>query len=115
MVGCRAYGNRRRGLRKAHAVRAFKCRPLLKLNKDYVNWTAGVAPADAGRAAFIRAATWADDIKNRPGYKYNKVTEPGAGRNIGYKDKLVHNYWHYYDIPFSSDGTKLQSAEEPNA
>src|SRR5690349_9074172 len=45
-----------------------KVATLLELNPDYQAWTAGVPDADRDRTAFVRAATWADDIKRRPDY-----------------------------------------------
>jgi hypothetical protein len=90
---------------------------LLKLNPDYAAWTQGVVRADKYRYAFIRAATWADDIKERPDYiKVGDLpSAPDAARNIGYADRLVHGYWHFVDFPFSSDGTPLRQPEPPNA
>src|ERR1041385_2191206 len=40
---------------------------LLKLNPDYNSWIAGVADAEKDKTAFVRAATWLDDIKCSPG------------------------------------------------
>lgn len=53
---------------------------LLKLNPDYQTWVAGVAPRDAGKYAFIRAAVWADDIKLRGTATAIATTPPTASR-----------------------------------
>ena len=37
---------------------------LIKLNPDYAKWIGGVADAGRDRFAFVRASTWADDIKD---------------------------------------------------
>ncbi|MGR9503678.1 S1/P1 nuclease [Rhizobium leguminosarum] len=94
---------------------------LIKLNPQYGDWAAAVPhdleetpesrQAKVDRYTFIRASVWADDIKDFP--KYKKATADGndnpkstdAGRNIGYSDFLLHKYWHFKDINFSTDGT----------
>ncbi|MBR0966987.1 S1/P1 nuclease [Bradyrhizobium diazoefficiens] len=80
---------------------------LLKLNPDYGQWTAG-APAGIEKTyAFVHAATWADDIKEKPNYHNGDVTDADAGQNVGYTDRSKHDYWHYKDILFSPDGTHM--------
>ena len=90
---------------------------LLRQNPQYANWTKGVAKAQAGKVAFMRAATWPDFIKSAPGYENdgNRPSGPDSSRNTGYDDHLQHRYWHYIDIPFSTDGTPLEYPPEPNA
>ncbi len=39
---------------------------LLKLNPDYAKRIADAAPGDEDRTAFLRAATWPDEIKHTP-------------------------------------------------
>lgn len=36
---------------------------LLKLNPNYTDWIRGVAKADQGKTAFMKAATWPDFIR----------------------------------------------------
>ncbi|WP_442579123.1 S1/P1 nuclease [Mesorhizobium sp. ASY16-5R] len=96
---------------KAEATR------LIRLNPDYQEWVAAVPKRpdgtreDIDRYTFIRASVWADDIKLRKAYqdasKGDKATNPGAGDNKCYSDLLIHGYWHYKDIAFSVDGSKL--------
>ncbi|HSZ83775.1 MAG TPA: S1/P1 nuclease [Polyangia bacterium] len=88
---------------------------LLKLNPAYANWIVGAKAADRERAAFMRAATWADSIKSDPRYVSDAQTAPTAGQNIGYADLSRHAYWHFVDQPFSTDGTPLVRAPAPNA
>lgn len=83
---------------------------LLKLNKDYGRWTGGAPDeANAKLYAFVHAATWADDIKEKPNYLNGKVTDANAGQNIGYSDFQKHDYWHYKDTLFTPDGTSLSA------
>jgi hypothetical protein len=89
---------------------------LLALNPRYANWIVGATAADRPRAAFMRAATWADSIKSDPAYAgTDPQTGPAAGQNVGYVDHLKHAYWHYVDQPFSPDSTALLPPPAPNA
>ena len=88
---------------------------LLKLNPSYANWIVGALKKDEARVAFMRAATWADAIKNDRAYKDDDQKAPTAAQNIGYTDLLRHKYWHYVDHPFSPDGTPTLEATQPNA
>jgi S1/P1 Nuclease len=93
---------------------------LLKLNPDYDTWVKGIPAAAKDKTAFVRAATWPDDIKNKathPGSVDDgeEPTNPNAAANIGYSDKLMHKYWHYVDLPFSPDGTTTVDPKNPNA
>ncbi|WP_244613232.1 S1/P1 nuclease [Methylosinus sp. Ce-a6] len=67
--------------------------------------------------AFVHAATWADDIKRSNNYQRRSIAQDGASAtaNTGYSDHLVHDYWHYVDLPFSSDGTPGETPQAPNA
>ncbi|MHC2585348.1 MULTISPECIES: S1/P1 nuclease [Bradyrhizobium] len=90
---------------------------LLRLNPDHADWVDGFSSREKSKAAFARAAGWADDIKRDSRFTNDGETPsgPDASRNIGYADKLTHRYWHYKDIPFSPDGTPTKPSPEPNA
>jgi hypothetical protein len=93
---------------------------LLKLNPDYSSWVKGIAAAAKDKTAFVRAATWPDDIKNTTTHPASvddgeEPTNPNAAANVGYSDKLMHKYWHYVDLPFSPDGTTTADPKNPNA
>lgn len=90
---------------------------LLRLNPSYSKWIAGVSEADRDKVAFMKAATWPDEIRDAPGYIDDGyvIKEPQASQNIGYGDKLIHRYWHFKDFPFSPDNTPTKDAETPNA
>jgi hypothetical protein len=90
---------------------------LLRLNPNFDKWVHGVPAEEQDRAAFVHAATWADDIKRSSNYQRGSIALDGADAtaNVGYSDHLVHDYWHYVDLPFSSDGTPGESPQAPNA
>lgn len=89
---------------------------LLKQNPSYPYWIVGVKKSGVDRAAFTRAATWADAIKRDKSFTHDDDPKaPTASQNIGYADKLPHGYWHFIDLPFSADGTKTEPVAEPNA
>lgn len=99
---------------------------LLMLNPKYREWAAAVpakpdgTPGDVEQYVFIRASVWADDIKTYKEYRdasgnHDTATSPDAARNIGYVDKLIHDYWHYKDIPFSTDGSQWPFQDPVNA
>jgi hypothetical protein len=47
--------------------------------------------------------------------KATSLQAPQAAQNIGYYDNLMHKYWHFKDIGFSTDGTPLEDADPVNA
>jgi hypothetical protein len=69
---------------------------------------------------FMIAATWADDIKGESQYSDdgtdggNRPDGASSSLNVGYSDLLRHRYWHFVDIPFSSNGSPLPSIPTPN-
>jgi hypothetical protein len=89
---------------------------LLALNPRYGEWVRGRRASHRDEIAFVKAATWADEIKSDPAYVDDGDRPAGhdAGRNIGYADHLQHRYWHYINLPFSPDQTELQVATAPN-
>jgi hypothetical protein len=90
---------------------------LLRLNPDFERWLDGVPAQQQPAIAFLRAATWADTIKHEAGYLDDgeRPDGPDAAANVGYRDLHEHRYWHYVDVPFSSDGTPLPGVPAPNA
>lgn len=116
---------------------------LVKLNPCYATWSSEVKTlpaADQSVALFMLAATWPDAIKMIPhqppyecqpkhkfiqdglpgpsGHVNPDVPPPiaGASQNIGYDDdNRRHQYWHFVDTPFSTDGTATVAGYKPNA
>ena len=90
---------------------------LLRLNPDYSKWVEHASGADRDEVAFVMAATWPDEIKSERDYHNDgeRPSGPDAARNIGYEDHLQHRYWHFIDLPFSTDHTPLLQPPVPNA
>ncbi len=95
---------------------------LLKVNPQYASWVKGVAPADRDEVAFVIASTWPDWIKRNAPYENDgddngetAPNVPASSQNIGYTDHLRHKYWHYIDLPFSTDGTAKHDPQSVNA
>ena len=90
---------------------------LLKLNPDYETFIAGVPSELQDQVAFVRAATWPDMIKKDSRYTNDgdDNSVPNSSLNIGYRDNLQHRYWHFIDLPFSTDGSPLIEPKPPNA
>jgi hypothetical protein len=95
---------------------------LLKINPQYGTWTSGVAADQRDVTAFVKAATWPDEIKSLSAYHNDgdrngdvAPKTPEASQNVGYSDHYRHKYWHFIDEPFSTDGTPLQQPVAPNA
>jgi|SRR5579871_626386 len=99
-----------------------KATRLLKLNPQYKTWIKGVPVGQRDQIAFVKAATWPDQIKSLKNYQNDGARNgdvapntPEASQNIGYKDHFRHKYWHFIDEPFSTDGTRLIQPAPPNA
>jgi hypothetical protein len=92
---------------------------LLTLNPSYADWTGGKGPARETRTAeqaFMLAAFWPDEIKSAAGYtdEGDSQDAPDAGADKGYGDHLRHRYWHYINMPISSDATPVKEPHVPN-
>lgn len=93
---------------------------LLRHNPLYAQWTHGMHPGAArDQMAFVRAATWPDDIKGGQGYRRDDIHDkpppgPEAMQNVAF-DCIQHRYWHFEDIPFSRDGTPTEPPPAANA
>lgn len=102
-----------------HLTPAAKARAtaLLKLNPYYSTWIQGVATADQDRVAFLKAATWSDDIKRDHTYIDDsyKPTDPASADITDYNDHKMHKGWHFIDYGFSPDGTPLEAPFPTNA
>lgn len=90
---------------------------LLQLNPDYTKWVSDAVPGDEDRTAFLRAATWPDEIKHTKGYHNDGYTpsDPHSGDMTDYSDMLQHKRWHFIDLPFSPDGTATEPPFGVNA
>ena len=99
---------------------------LITLNPRFNSWNSMIPPGTPAsvrrRMLFMIAATWADQIKGDGVHiadgPDNGNTPPNDGTahaNIGYSDRAMHKYWHFVDLPFSTDGTPLENPPAPNA
>ncbi|HVZ38612.1 MAG TPA: S1/P1 nuclease [Candidatus Kapabacteria bacterium] len=99
---------------------------LIQLNPKFHEWEqkipGGTSPSRKAMMLFMIAATWADQIKgdhqhvpDGPDGGNRPPTDGTAERNTGYGDSALHKYWHFIDMPFSSDGTATQNPDNPNA
>jgi hypothetical protein len=99
---------------------------LVRLNPFFDRWQGWIprrtSAADRRMMLFMIAATWPDQIKGDSRYHSdgthggNRPPDDGtADRNVGYTDMARHKYWHFVDLPFSTDGTTLQDPPVPNA
>jgi hypothetical protein len=72
-------------------------------------------PAARARAAFIAASVWADQIKNDPRFYDDDRRDAQPTRlQRGYPDMARRQYWHFVNLPFTQDGTRLRDARTPN-
>lgn len=91
---------------------------LLKLNPRYSIWINGISAADRDEVAFVKAATWPDELRGlacsathpAPCYRDDGYTPADAGTdlNIGYADMRLRKYWHFAGLAFSMDGTAIE-------
>jgi hypothetical protein len=92
---------------------------LLALSQYPTNGKNNASVADKAKAEFMMAATAPDAIKKTQfGFKNDgedPTRAPEASRNTGFDDMNMHKYWHYIDLPFSTDGTPLVQPPAINA
>jgi hypothetical protein len=99
---------------------------LISLNPRFDLWRnlipRGTPPNVRRQMLFMIAATWPDQIKDDgvhvadgPDGGNTPPNDGTADDNIGYSDRAMHKYWHFIDLPFSTDGTPLENPPEPNA
>jgi hypothetical protein len=107
------------------AVRA-RVDDLLKRNPYYSKWEMptplAVSEAEKNLRVFMLAATWPDEIKVHDWRYTDDGTRNGdranggsSSQNVGYGDTLRHKYWHFVEMPFTSDGSRLPPIPTPNA
>jgi S1/P1 Nuclease len=85
----------------------------------YADWVSdlpsGLTEDQKNQYLFMLAATWADTIKLH-WLKTSYAPPPNrtVEVNIGYTDPESHAYWHFIDIPFTSDNSTLPPVPAPN-
>jgi len=96
---------------------------LVRLNPRYAAWTSGVPDSLRDEIAFIKAATWPDELRKMvcstgPECIHDDRYTPAdadADQNIGYADHRLRRYWHFKDLAFSTDSTPTKEPFSPNA
>jgi len=92
---------------------------LLRRHPDYQTYFLRNAPtgnsAARARSAFIAASIWADQIKSDPRfYDDDRRDARPTPLQRGYPDMGRHQYWHFVNIPFTQDGTRLRAPSPPH-
>jgi S1/P1 Nuclease len=92
---------------------------MIRQHPDYEKVFLRDAPADLiarARAAFIAASVWPDQIKGDP--RFYDESRPNASPPQllpGFPDMARHTTWHYYDTPYTPDGTEPAHQILPHA
>lgn len=109
-VACVAFNN----LDANTKVRAMQI--LAQLDKYPEKWSADAPRGmDKDQAVFMKAAYWPDEIKRDTEFTQEDKSDLTAGIAMNDpSDKNRHNSWHYINLMFSSDGSKLPPMPTPN-
>jgi hypothetical protein len=106
LVRSRPHDDRGGGLRPTETRDETRVAELLALNRYPTNGTNNASPEIAAKAAMAMAATAPDAIKKaQHDFKddgedpTDSAKAPEPGRNTGFDDKFMHQYWHYIDKP----------------
>lgn len=89
---------------------------IMRMHPDFGRLAAGVPANDPNRlmVVFCRAATWPDTLRNDDRF----VPGETLGRYIAnqpFPTNIRGESWHYINIPFSPDGTRLKQGSPINA
>jgi S1/P1 Nuclease len=88
---------------------------LLAKHPDYSKWTEGVPAGQRGRAAFLAASVWPDNIRNDPRFHNDDQAATPAIPGLPEGAQARHAEWHYIDLPFSTDATPTVPPSKSNA
>ncbi|MBI2308332.1 MAG: S1/P1 nuclease [Rhodocyclales bacterium] len=81
---------------------------LLAAHPDHARWIARAREGDADYAAFLAAATWADDIKRDK--RFHDDDEAATAGLAGFPDMARHRRWHHADHRLD-DGRRTGNGE----
>ena len=72
--------------------------------------------AALARYAFVHAAPWPDMIKYSDNRFYDELAPNAQPTPLlpGFPDMMRHATWHYFDTPFSGDGTPVIEQQPPH-
>jgi hypothetical protein len=91
---------------------------LLRQHPDYSRFAQNAPedPAQRGRAVFIAAAVWPDNIKGDPRFWDDTHADARPTPPLpGFPDMKRHTNWHYFDTPYAPDGAHTEKQHKPNA
>jgi len=90
---------------------------LIRRHADFERFSkdAPADPAARARFAFVRAASWPDQILSDSRF-YDETRADAQPTPLlpGFPDMMRHRTWHYYDIPISGDGTPVLEKQPPH-
>jgi hypothetical protein len=95
---------------------------MIREHPDYKDIFTKGAPANIkddaaalARYAFVQAAPWPDLIRGDARfYDENKPDAQPTPLLPGFPDMMRHMTWHYFDMPFSGDGTPAIEQQPPH-
>ncbi len=91
---------------------------LVRRHPDYQRYFLQNAPSDPAaraRAAFIAASVWADQIKSDPRFYDDDRRDTRPTPLLpGFPDMARHQYWHFVNLPFTQDGSRLRDPRAPH-
>lgn len=91
-----------------HARSAAKA--LLRDHPDYERWRSRAGEDDSGRAIFIEASTWPDDIRSDPRF-YSVGIDPATETLPGFPDMERRRDWHYVNRPLDDSPSVHRNRE----
>jgi hypothetical protein len=92
---------------------------LIRRHPDYqsmfLRYATSREPAARAREAFIQASIWPDQIKSDARF-YDEDRREARPTTLlpGFPDMGRHQIWHFINIPFTQDGSRLRDARSPN-
>ncbi|HJQ32021.1 MAG TPA: S1/P1 nuclease [Pyrinomonadaceae bacterium] len=98
---------------KAKVSKLLNSHPDLALLRQHFK---ELGDPDPDEALFVTAARWPDLIRSDPRFFDEEHTdkEPPTKQLAGFPDMKKHKPWHFKDVGFSPDGTKLEAAPAGN-
>jgi hypothetical protein len=91
---------------------------LIRRHPDYEMILTKDAPAEPGaraQYAFVRAAGWPDVIRSDPRfYDETRANSSPTPTVSGFPDMQRHPTWHYYNTPYTQDGSPVKMQSPPH-
>ncbi len=90
---------------------------LIRHHPDYDRFIKDAPSDPAARAkyAFVHAASWPDELRgDERFYDESRPDSKTTPLLPGFPDMGRHMTWHYFDIPFSDDGSSVEQQPPPH-